>query len=333
MEIISWDNLQDYFSKQLAALLPVKSGRRVSIFVGPEASSLGLRIPVGVADTFEPSPYREIDVELKSVDGNRVVELSTSAQDLFRKFYLFSIDIIELLERTNISVPQAISVSLESWGQLLSRKNLMSEASWLGLYGELCFLEALIAARGLEALTAWTGPRGERHDFRIGNDEFEVKSTKRDRRIHIVNGLGQLEPTSGKRLFLLSLHFELAGSGSGMSLSEKISVLRERINGDGTKLRELEDGIKRAGYRDSDAVFYSDRLQMRNPPCLVPVDADCPRITSAELIDRLGSAILQRIGNVTYEVSIEGLGYAENSPQFASVLIGIPRIGVAHDQA
>jgi len=333
MEVISWDNLQDYFDKRLAALLPVKSGRRVSIFVGPEASSLGLRVPVGVADTFEPSPYREIDIELKSVDGNRVVELSTSAQYLFRKFYLFSVDIIELLERTNIAVPQAISVSLESWGQLLSRKNLMSEASWLGLYGELCFLEALIAARGLEALTAWTGPRGERHDFRIGNDEFEVKSTKRERRIHIVNGLGQLEPTSGKRLFLLSLHFELAGSGSGYSLPEKISALRGLINNNGEKLRELEEGIKRTGYRDVDSVFYCDRLQMRSPPHLIPVDADCPRITSAELINKLGPTVLQRICEVTYEVSVEGLGYQEGSPQYTSVLRGVSKIRGADDSA
>lgn len=326
MEVISWDNLQDYFSKRLAALLPVKSGRRVSIFVGPEAASLGLRIPVGATDTFEASPYREINIELKSVDGNRVVELSTFAQDLFRKFYLFSVDIIELLERTNISVPQAIGVSLESWGQLLSRKNLMSEAAWLGLYGELCFLESLIAARGLAALTAWTGPRGERHDFRIGNDEFEVKSTKRDRRIHIVNGLGQLEPTSGKRLYLLSLHFELAGTGSGYSLPEKISVLRGLINNDGEKLTELEEGIKRTGYRDLDSVFYGDRLQMRNPPYLVHVDADCPRITSSELIHELGPNVLQRICEITYEINVEGLGYKEGTPQYESVLHGVPKI-------
>jgi hypothetical protein len=333
MEVISWDNLQDYLSKRLAALLPVKSAKRASIFVGPDASSLGLRIPVGAEDAFEASPYREIHIQLKTVDGNRVVELSTSAQDLFRKFYLFSLDVIELLERASISVPQAIGISLESWGQLLSRKALMSEAAQLGLCGELCFLEALIAARGLDALKAWTGPRGESHDFRIESDEFEVKSTKRNQRIHIVNGLRQLEPTTGKRLFLLSLHFELAGSGSGYSLPERISKLRGLVDGDGVRRGELEEGIKRTGYCDADAAFYSDRLQMRNPPYLIPIDKACPRITSAELISNLGQNVLQRIGEVNYEISVEGLGYPENSQQYESVLHGIPKIGEADDPA
>lgn len=327
MEIISWDNLQDYLSKRLAALLPAKSARQASLFVGPDASYLGLRIPIGALDIFESSPYREMSIQVKLVDGGRVVELSTSAQDLFRKFYLLCVDIIELLERADITVAQAIRVSLDSWGQLLSRRTLLSETAQLGLYGELCFLEALIAARGMIALEAWTGPRGERHDFRIDSDEFEVKSTKRNQRIHIVNGLGQFEPTPGKRLFLLSLHFELAGSGSGLSLPERVCKLRGLVNTYGSGRVALEDGIRAIGYCDADAHFYSDRLQMRNPPCLIPVDADCPRITSSELISNLGDRVFQKIGNVNYEISVEGLGYPECSPQFSAVLRGIPKIG------
>lgn len=327
MEIISWDNLNDYVNKRLAALLPVKSSRQASLFVGHDATTLGLRIPAGAEDTFEPSPYREITIELKLIDGNRVVELSTSSAELFRKFYLFSIDIVELLERTKISVPQAIIVSLGSWGQLLSRKSLMPETSQLGLHGELCFLKALIAVQGGSAMEAWIGPRNERHDFRIADAEFEVKSTSRNQRIHIIHGLGQLEPTLKKKLFVLSFHFELAGSRSGHTLPEKVSAVRGLLKNDGENLGRFEEAVEKVGYRDSDAVFYIDRFQMRSLPRLIPVNGELPRITAGQLRQSLGEQSLQRIGEVTYEINADGLGYEEGSRQFALVFPKIPAIG------
>ena len=58
-----------------------------------------------------------------------------------------------------------------------------------------------------------------------------------------------------------------------------------------------------------------------------------PRITSAELIKDLGQRVLQRIDEVNYEISVEGLGYPQSSPQYESVLHGIPNIGERHDPA
>lgn len=327
MEIISWDHLNDYVTKGLPALLPVKSSRQASLFLGYGATPLGLRIPAGAADTFEPSPYREITIELQVIDGSRVVQLSTSSSDLFRKFYLFSIDILELLERAPISIPQAINISLASWGELLSRRSLMPETSQLGLHGELCFLTALIAVQGVSAMEAWVGPRNERHDFRIANDEFEVKSTRRDQRIHIIHGLGQLDPTLGKTLFVLSFHFELAGSHSGHTLPEKVSVVRGLLTTDGKNLGRFEKAMAKVGYRDSDAVFYTDRFQMRSLPRLIPVNGELPRITAEQLRQSLGEESLQRIDEVTYEINVDGLGHEEGSSQFSLVLPKIPAIG------
>ena len=59
MEIISWDHLNDYVTKGLPALLPVKSSRQASLFLGYGATPLGLRIPAGAAFARLRSRFRQ----------------------------------------------------------------------------------------------------------------------------------------------------------------------------------------------------------------------------------------------------------------------------------
>ena len=322
MLALPWEKLKDYIDQETPTVAPIFGTKSMSFFVGPKAKTIGLRIPFDGTFAVDVRRYRELECRMAVVDGMRTIELSVANRDLFHIAYLLAYAVAELVEDANTPPLLAIQIALERFGLLLIEKQLLSEAQALGLVGELCLLEALLKAYGDVGFGSWLGPIGERHDFRYGSSEFEVKTTISNKRRHRVHGLAQLLASPGKKLFLLSLHFEHAGPNAGRSLPQRVTAVRSLTNSTRPK---FENQLAMVGYRDADEAFYQARYQFRSEPKLIPVDLTCPRI-APDIIVRQAAALQNRIENVEYDIDVDGLGESEGSQLYAQCLPGLPRL-------
>jgi hypothetical protein len=324
MELISWESLEDYIKEGIPAQLPVSIGSDISFLIGDCGKSLGLRLPSIDGQDIAPSPFQELDISQRIIDKGTVIELTVFQDKLYGTFYHFCIDIVQQILLHGTVAKAAIERSLGNWAQLLLRKTFLASTEQIGLAGELCFLKALLEKRGAEAFNSWLGPIREPHDFRLDSSEFEVKSTTQVRRTHRIHGLGQLEPSIGMQLYMLSLQFEPAGNAkTGKSLVDRINGIRNLLTEADQSLRTFEFHLKSLGYDDSDSNFYLEKLKFRSPPVLIPVTAGFPRLTRALVEQVLPQDVSQRVSYVEYELDVEGLGYFEGSPEYKRILSGL----------
>lgn len=319
MEIIAWEKLSDYIGKRLPAVLPVAGKHRLALVVGKDAGSLGLRIPVSASVIAPVSPYREVAYAIAFVERTRVLELTTSSPELFHGFYLFAALVIEHIEERGDEVLNAIKRAQHVLGQLLIKRPLLSEERQLGLIGELALLEAVLRGWGTSGFSAWVGPLGERHDFRFGDVEVEVKSTASSARKHRINGVGQLEASPGRSLYILSLQFEAAGMGAGRTLTDRVGAVEKLLRGDVELVARFDRYLSTVGYRSADSALYVEPYEFRSRPELVPVDANCPKIATEELMRAVPKNTVGRIGEVTYEVDLSGLGHNEDTEAYRRI--------------
>lgn len=297
--------------------------RGVQVGFNPPVKTFFLRIPIDPSSLIPPSPYSELKVEIVENDAGRFLEISTSAEHLFREFHKLAGIVTEDFEVPNQTAIGAFESAMRRWLELTSRIELLSEEKRLGLLGELVLLRALIINYGAQAVYAWTGRSpflAERHDFRLGNVDIEVKSTRNVRRQHIIHGLEQLQPSEGRKLYLLSLRFESAGLSGGRSLYGEIEQIRSSLETNPIEHSEFENRILLSGYLDKDAQHYQDRVIFADIPILAIVDDHFPRINRNILEGALESEIAGRISDVSYRIEIDGFGVKQGSVEFSKVL-------------
>ena len=200
---------------------------------------------------------------------------------------------------------RALHVALDAFRGLLARAPRLSEDQEIGLFGELVALDRLIDGVGeTKALAAWLGPRAEEHDFVLGEADVEVKTTRSERRIHVIHGLGQLTPTPGRPLHLMSVQVTGAGAaGNGETLPELIERIRRRLRSGRT---DFDDRLTDCGWEDAQADrLYTTRLLVRSEPRFYTVDEAFPAITSAGL-----SRIVTRpelVRSIDYRIDVTDL--------------------------
>ena len=125
-------------------------------------------------------------------------------------------------------------------------------------------------------------------------------------------------PAAGHALYILSIRLERAGLDGGSSLAASAEGART-IVGSGRHRQLLERKLTSAGYRDTDALHYTDRLIFADRPRLIRVDEGCPRIVPT----MIEQALSARIDQLSYRVNLEGLGVTEGSDEFDRVLPGL----------
>ncbi|GAB5496045.1 MAG: hypothetical protein Phyf2KO_11250 [Phycisphaerales bacterium] len=125
----------------------------------------------------------------------------------------------------------------------------------LGLFGELVVLERL-ASTAPDAVRDWTGPLGERWDFKGPHGAIEVKTTRdRDFAAVAIASLDQLEPPETVPLHLVSIAAEL-DSSSGRSVGSVVdAILAAGVQGE-----ELWSLLRAVGYDEDMHARGSGRL-------------------------------------------------------------------------
>lgn len=313
-----WDIIQrDFIEPGIPGRVIVRSKPKVELFVDLCGTRFGALFALPAVAAAPASPFTDIEIVEVRVDGQRCLEVSTRTLKLFGTFYLFLVDVARaVIDRSTVPT-KALEASLAQWRALLQTTALLSDERQLGLAGELWMLERLLASLGSAGLHAWVGPEAQPHDFRIGDLEFEVKSTSGTRRVHTINGLPQLAPTMGAELYILSLRFTDAGAG-GETLSETVErVVSLVAPGD---QQRLGNKLAAVGFRAADAVHYTRRRRLADRPRLIRITDGVPRLTSEALEAMPKRFVPTAIKDVTYRIDVEGMGFEEGTPAFSAVL-------------
>lgn len=212
----------------------------------------------------------------------------------------------------------SLEASISRWEALLDQVPVLSEERQAGLFGELWFLGQLIGQHGDIAVQSWTGPTRQAHDFRIGNFEFEVKTTNSSKRVHTINGLGQLEPSPDCTLYLISIQVADAGSG-GETLADQIDAIANLIASESAK-SSFSVLLERAGYLAKDAALYPKRRRLRSEPTAIRVIDGVPRLTNAAIAGISATYAPALISGVIYNIDVSGLGVPEGHSDFRNVI-------------
>ncbi len=316
----TWDNFREFaIGPGNAQIKRLGEGEALELFVEAGASGIGLRVL-----SEEGGKPVESALELLSIHGvvrrNRPwIELVANDEEIFEcAFYFF----LKVAENAMAGMKAAVAIedALQSWAKTLARASRLSKTQQIGLLGELWVLDRLVGACGPTAVEAWLGPAGERHDYRLDRDELEVKTTTRRNRVHTMNGLQQALPSKGCRLYVVSLLLEAAGGmQDAFSLPSLVKRVSERLVDHQAELERFEELLSAERYRRAEAAAYSDRYVLAEPAALVPVDEHFPRITDGLLRTAIGE-LASRVGQVSYEVQLDGLGHPDGTAEFLRLL-------------
>lgn len=314
----AWEELRrDYVETGLPHRLIVRPSPGILVFTDDGAARLGARFELpSSAPAAAPSTLEQIEVADVTADGRRWLEVSTTAPRLYESFYRLVGQVADAV-LDDVAPHTALERAVELWDTLVAHSSVLSEERQAGLFGELMFLDRLLGAGVADAVSAWTGPDRQAHDFRVGSIEFEVKTTSSARRVHTINGVGQLSPSVDCRLYLASLQLADAGTG-GRTLAEFVDDLRARVPAG--ELAAFEARLEASGYAERHRAHYARRRRLRSPIALIAVEDGVPRLTATALAALPAGYASERIGAITYEIDVTGLGHPDGSPEFLAVL-------------
>lgn len=316
---IPWEQLQERIALGVPFVhrvpAPLAGAPAVDILVSERGDELALRIPCITAGELAASPLAEMDMGYIDIPTGRAIEIKTRSRALFQDIYNFFVSVSDKIQLDGAEPQGALEETMDNWRELLRSRTILSEEIQLGLRGELWLLRRLTATLGDQVLAAWIGPQKQPHDFRLGNNEFEVKTTRGTAHIHIINGVAQLEPSLDHALYVLSFRMAPAGANAGTTLPDDIDATRALL---GPAARVQFDGVLRTfKYKDEHRDFYRLQLQMADEPLLVPVDENCPRLTR-ELLAKVPH--LERLSDIRYRANFDGLGVRAGTPEFEAIL-------------
>lgn len=170
------------------------------------------------------------------------------------------------------------------------------ESAILGLVGELLVLHELVRIDP-GALDAWSGPLGQRHDFRRGVHALEVKTSGRLDTMQIgINGIDQLELPEDGTLVLAHVNLEKAKDGK-LSVAELVKLLQAC----GVNASTLHERLAAIGCQSPDApewnrIAYSD-WSIKT----YQVGSGFPRITRSALESK---SLPAGVSNLSYAVDL-----------------------------
>lgn len=313
-----WDEVRrDYVEPGLPHRLVVRASPGLHVFTDFSASRLGARFELAAdAPPAPASRLQQITVNDVSADGRRWLEVSATDPRLYESLYHLIAQIAgAVLEGKSPYV--ALDQSIEAWDSLVEQISLLSEERQAGLFGELLVLRRLLLNRTPDAVKSWVGPDRQAHDFRIGRIEFEVKTTGGSKRVHTINGIGQLQPSVDCALYLISIQAADAGSG-GQSLTDLVNELRRLLPID--DIKEFDRRLGAYGYVERHAAHYTRRRRLRSDMAMIGVADGTPRLTADALASLPLRFAAERIGKIAYEIDVTDLGHADGTPEFLSII-------------
>lgn len=235
-------------------------------------------------------------------------------------FFSFMIEDIFLLLSNDLNnqyqLYQVFLGRIRAWQEFMKNgQNGLSPEAELGLVGELLCLETLLD-EGLPVhlvVESWKGPFDGIQDFEIGNGAIEVKSTLSiDSFSASILSLEQLDDSTRHPLFIYGCRFIFGLDG--LSLSQRVLALRNRISSDRVALSIFNNGLLHVGYFDMHSDLYTRKFTLSN--CyIILVDNSFPRLT-------LGN-VPSGVRRARYEIDLSSVMKNHISLNKAIKLIGV----------
>jgi Putative PD-(D/E)XK family member, (DUF4420) len=320
LDRLLWSNFQEiYLGTTAPSAIHVLDQPRVEIVAVPAEDRVTLRVwttePVVAIGT-----PRSITARYVSLGQERVLEVSTSIRHLHQPFLNLIFAICDQLLSGSGTAAKAVESALADFRQLLAGGDFLSDEQLQGLFGELWTLRELIQVNGARSVDAWTGSQRLTHDFRYRQTELEVKTSASARPRHHINGAGQLVPSVGCSLYLVSVLAQPTGPAAGYSVPELVSGITALLSSARVELGTFQDRLRAADYREADAVHYVTRWTLRAAPKAIFIDSEFPCITQGKLDRMLGSASSARISDVGYSLDVSGLGVEHGTDEFRKIV-------------
>ena len=172
---------------------------------------------------------------------------------------------------------------------------MLTPAEEQGLWGELWTLGRLLVPwLGHSAVHSWTGPDATTHDFQTSWADLEVKTTRKGRPGSVrISRLDQLE-VGERPLTLIALTVDVSAAGSGTSVDELITELRDFLEPGEQEF--LDDRLIAVGWALGDEEIERATRYSLGAVNVYEVGPDFPRITE----DTLPPGVL----GVSYELDL-----------------------------
>jgi hypothetical protein len=195
---------------------------------------------------------------------------------------------------------------LEKWRRFWAQvaRGTLSREEQIGLFAELWFLLFwLIPKIGIDdALAAWRGPHGSRHDFEMMSLSVEAKATTSVKgRTHYINGLEQLSPPDNGSLLLFSMQLR-EERGASNTLPTIVQSCRKALSQKPTALSLLDAGLAEAGYTDAHDEEYAKLTLRVVDSALYRVADNFPRMTP----DIFGNGVPEGVEDICYTINLSG---------------------------
>ncbi|WP_374985731.1 PD-(D/E)XK motif protein [Streptomyces fradiae] len=308
---LRWSTVEHYLGEGLAASYPLSSAASrplVTYEIGDGGRDIALHVELDRRQRPPHSRLPAVHIDQVSYGGRRMARIRTTDVALMRDFHDLLMSVAGRIVSDGHPLDVAFGETVRAWSALLERPRAAALHKRLGLHGELAVLGVLAARYGWStALDAWTGPDKEQHDFSLPEYDLEVKTTSSERHLHTVHGLGQLQATRGRPLWLVFIRLTRGGAG-GRSLSASVDAVRDAAAAHnvacGTKLTR---SLVAAGWTDGDN--DDERWTPRDEPLLLAAE-DVPGIT----FDHVTPRIAERVSSVRYVIDVTGFASAPAPP-------------------
>jgi Putative PD-(D/E)XK family member, (DUF4420) len=306
---ISGNVLMEHWDSGVPVVIRLAGTPELTLRVDSSAERLTLRAPVDPSAEIPINTLANVRIEPVVDDGRRWVEISTIGEDLISDGYAMLMMIADRVQLGDAHPLEAFAETLSVWESILASRARLGAGEEIGLFGELLVLEGLLNAGTADA-GSWRGGLREEHDFGFGKTDVEVKTTSGESRRHWIHGLGQLQKTDGSRLWLLSVQITRGGDTQGRTLPELIDVI-VGLSGPTGEDRVMEN-LAGAGWHETQRDLYPERWRLRNPPLLLRVEGQFPRLTR----DLLSEVAVDTTGirQVDYEIDLTGLPTSPDTP-------------------
>jgi len=312
----TWEQFQKQFVSQPVSTSYSPSGNpRASIYSDKELGRIGVEVELKSADEVVPIPLKTLALERVHDNGKYKADFWISQPELFEQFYSLATHIVDLVQLHGEPVQQAIEEGIQKIRSLLAMESLLSEEKVIGLWGELWVLRKQIESKGTSAVRYWKGATKAVHDFQFEDIELEVKTTRNERRKHIISSLTQLVPSPGFELYICSLQIE-PSSDRGETLPDIVNHVAHSLSGDQPMLAKFESKLELENYSSDDSIYYQSRYYLRSEPALVFVDSQLPKIDLDLLKGKYGELGGQRVDDVSYRLDLTGLELPETSSKY-----------------
>ena len=312
---IEWKDLTKQFNQKTLVPNPMRGERGLTLVAGPN-KRLELFIPILNEKIDFELNINSFETRVEEREDGSYFVITMEKEYLLEFFYTFCCYLDDEFTSTNKSLGSVIKDVAKKWKELTKEQRSIKELE-KGLLGELWFLSNLVENFGQNYIKYWRGFGGDRHDFRINDSEFEIKTTSSDTRQHFISSINQLEPSVDCNLSLISI--QIAPTKSNKN---SISVVK-LINQIESNLTQFNLSLFHSNLIDyvGEEIEFIKKLNTKyvfsSSPMIMNVDERFPRISYGEFIKLKH---LHRISDLKYRLNVEGIGQPISNQEFQKVI-------------